>query len=416
MKKIFLFFLLMSFVLTSTAQAGIFIYEPENNAKVFEPIVMLKGVAKNVSSFSINGQPIPLDPKGGFSCGLILAMGKNLVSISAINESGGREQHELRLQRLKTFPDIEEYFKGKKHWARGEIIKLATLGFIEGYPDDSFYPGNPITRGELATWLAKVKGLPIPKLDRDVFLDVPKEHWRAPSVKAVVEASFMGGYDNQSFGLDDPISRREAAEIAVISEGTQGAQKIIPLFVDVPKEERGAFPIYVARQRGLVKGVPGNLPIFEPDRALTRAEGAVILSRFKRANELVTRLDDFSQGYTADKLCSINVQPKISFFTAVPTTITKGQENVLAFRVALVPREAFAPISKVKIDLRPLGGLSNIEMYDSGESGDEIAADFVYSLNASLKPLESGSFRIKASVVDKLGWESEREISVLVVD
>ena len=406
----FLFFLLMT-----AARAEIYLSEPKDKLQTFEEVVMLKGRGERLENLRINRQKVKINSEGTFSCGLVLRPGKNFVEVLARDRRGKVFTRKLHLLRLITFPDIETLYEGQKHWARNQIIWLATPRFIEGYPDGNYYPGNPITRGELATWIARVKKLKLPRLTQDVYLDVPKEHWRAPFIKAAAEAGYMQSYDRQTFGIDDPVSRREAAEIAVLSEGKGVIEKIRPLFVDVPKEERGAIPIYTARERGLVIGVSKAISVFDPNRALTRAEAAVLLSRFYNSYLTSQWLLNFGEGFSENNFCALNNPPEIVSFKVQPATVKLGTQTNLILQAKIAPRQGLYPISKVKVDLSSVGGVPDAEMYDDGTHGDKSKGDLIYSLSLSLMPDTTGEKKLTVTVVDRLSWEAKRDAALLIL-
>jgi len=401
--------LFLSEALFSPALAIIF--DPQDKTKTFSEILMLRGQVEGKGELKVNGRAIKVGEDGTFTCGLVLNPGKNLVEVR--REEQGQK---LRVLKLVSFPDIEELYDGKKHWARGQIVYLATLGIIEGEPDGNFYPGRAISRGEFATWVARAKKLPLPSLTEDVFFDVPKEHWRAPYIKAVVEAGLMVPFSKDIFGIDEPISRREAAEVAIKTEGLGIVKKIVPLFKDVPKEEKGAEPIYTAWERGLVIGVSKDIPVYDPARALTRAEAATLISRFSSAQASIQFLSDFEVGYTSERLCGVNVSPEILSFSIYPLEVSLRKTTTLKLRAQVASREGFSPLARVKVDLTPLGGLPDAEMFDDGTRGDETARDLIYSLNVSYTPQETGEKRLRVVATDKLGWEGEKEASFLVVE
>jgi hypothetical protein len=415
MKKILaLLFLFLLFA--SGALAGIYIYEPQDKLVTFKNMVMLRGVGKDLEILKINGQTFKFKPDGSFSCGLVLKRGKNYVEIRAFDREKQHFIRALRILSLQTFPDIEVLYEGKKHWARNQIIYLSTLGFLEGYPDGNFYPGNAVSRGEMATWIARIKRLKVQALTEDVFFDVPKEHWRAPYVKAVVDAGYMGGYDARIFGIDDPISRREAAQVAMVTEGLEIKERIKSIFIDVPREEKGALPIYVGRQRGLLKGVYADIPVYDPDRALTRAEAAMLFARFGRSQDSVRYLFNFEKGYSSASYCGLNIAPEILSFAVEPGSVRTGEKTAVRLKGEIAPRQDFSPISKVKVDLSEIGGMPDTEMFDDGSHGDEEKDDLIYSLNISIEPEISGTKILRLSVVDRLGWESEKEASLLILE
>jgi hypothetical protein len=407
-KSLWLFLL---FFLASLASAELKIFNPDDKFMTFGETLMLRGKTAPKAGVAINGVPFAAAADGAFGCGLVLRGGKNLVIVGS-----GEEKKELRVLRMLTYPDVEQDYEGKKHWARGQIVYATTLGIVEGYPDGNFYPNNPVTRGEFATWLAKVKKLPVSSLKSDVFFDVPKEHWRAPFIKAVTDAGYMASFSKELFGIDEPITRREAADVAVKSEGLGIIARITPLFRDVSQQEVGAAPIYTAQEKGLVIGVNPELPIYDPERAITRAEAATLISRFYGAQLGVRSLADFTQGYNTDRLCRLNIAPRIAAFTIDPATVTLGKLSTLKLRVTIASREAFAPMAKVKIDLTEVGGLPDAEMFDDATAGDEIASDLTYSLNISYDPKETGEKLFSVTAADKLGWEGKGEGRLLVVE
>jgi hypothetical protein len=414
MKKSLFFLIILLFFSASKACAGIYLYWPQDKYVTYESVVMLRGVGRDLQILKVNEREITFSPNGSFSCGLVLSPGKNYVEVRALDKNKNHFVNKIRILYLKTYPDIEELYNGTKHWARKQVIDLSTLGLIEGYPDGNFYPGRPITRGELATWIARVKKLKIPTLTKDPFFDVPKEHWRAPFIKAVVDAGLMISYDKNTFGIDDPLSRRNAARIAVAVEDGH-AEKARQIFIDVPHLEKSS-PIYIAKEEGLVKGVREDLPIFEPDRALTRAEAAVLFSRFARTVNSINNLYDFDKGYTKEDYCRINVAPEIISFLVEPMNVKVDGKTVVSLRVKIAPRTGFFPISKVKVDLTEIGGLPDIEMFDDGTHGDVIKGDSVYSLNVSIGHEESGRKFLNVTVIDRLGWESQKRTSLLILE
>ena len=51
------------------------------------------------------------------------------------------------------FSDIED------HARKNDILKLVSLGIIDGYPDGTFKPENPVTRAEFAKLIVTAMGL-----------------------------------------------------------------------------------------------------------------------------------------------------------------------------------------------------------------------------------------------------------------
>ena len=225
----------------------------------------------------------------------------------------------------------------------------------------------------------------------------------------------MQGYDDNSFGIDDPISRKEAADVIVRAEGLGIIEKIKNIFLDVPWKEQGAAPIYSAREKGLVFGVSRELPIYDPDRALTRAEAATLIFRFESIQRKAADLDDYQSGFNQKSYCRIDIPPQILWFSVDPAVVSANQSVNLKLRAKIGPRNNFVPLAKVKVDLRPLGGIPDAEMFDNGTGGDELSGDGVYSLNLNLTPAESGEKSLQVTATDQLGWETKKGANLTVI-
>ena len=50
-----------------------------------------------------------------------------------------------------SFPDVDS-----GHWASGSIAAAASQGWLEGYPDGTFRPDQPITRAEAITVINRI--------------------------------------------------------------------------------------------------------------------------------------------------------------------------------------------------------------------------------------------------------------------
>ncbi|OGC35348.1 hypothetical protein A2462_06995 [candidate division WOR-1 bacterium RIFOXYC2_FULL_41_25] len=409
MRKIGIFIVVL-FLFVAAVSADLRITQPKDKTITLKQVLNLEISGKNLGELSINNQLVGLGLNDSFACALFLRDGKNYVKVSG---SKG-DTKALRILKLKTFPDIEELYNGKKFWGKSIVVSMATLGYIEGYPDRYFYPTNAIARGEFASWLARVKKMPLPDLSKDVFYDVPKEHWRAKHIKAVLEAGYMTGISADNFGLDDFLLRREAAKIAVLAEGFP-LHEFQPVFVDVAADSQYAQYIYTAFANGLVEGVSRKIKAYDPDRELRRVEAAALLSRFKQVKQEMVRLYNFNQGYNEENFCRVNIAPGILSFAVKPKEIEVGKKSVIRFNLELSPRGNFFPVSKVLIDLSPLGGLPDVELYDDGTNGDKVKGDSIYSLNVSLTPEKKGQNIINATVVDELGWESQATTSLRIV-
>src|SRR3989339_13427 len=189
-----------------------------------------------------------------------------------------------RIENLKTFIDVPS-----DYWAKDAIEHLATLGMIEGYPDNTFRPEQPLTRGELAVLLVKAKGFGVDKsIKEDLFIDVDKDNWAAPYIKVALEKNYVSGYGDGKFKPWKVVDKAEAITVL-----TKFAGLIIPPTVssnpysDVNKIHWAARYIIAAKEAGFLEYLSGGL--FEPNNPFTRAEAAEVIGKMKFAKERIQK-------------------------------------------------------------------------------------------------------------------------------
>ena len=102
----------------------------------------------------------------------------------------------------KTFKDVDS-----SHWAYEVIQKAAEAGWISGYPDGSFKPDQPITRGEVVTITNRMLNRFADEdyVDHNLnkiinYTDIDKSHW---AYYPVVEATNAHKYERKSNGKDE---------------------------------------------------------------------------------------------------------------------------------------------------------------------------------------------------------------------
>jgi len=184
---------------------------------------------------------------------------------------------------LETFSDVPSGF-----WAKSPIEFMATLGVMNGYFDGKFRPDDAVSRAELATMLVKLKELDVNDATSDPFPDVSKDYWAARYVKAVSYMNLMGNYPDGTFKPDKKVTRVEG--LVILSRFTEAAEPgslTKDPFVDVPQKHWAAKNITAAQNYGLLDYLIGKK--FEPDKELTRAEVAELLSKTSSGKDRIRK-------------------------------------------------------------------------------------------------------------------------------
>jgi len=403
-----------SFNSTLAAQPSLEVFKPKDKLITEADRLEVKGRCQGIKKLMVNAEVIDILANGEYKAGIVLKPGKNLIKITAFDHSGKKYSRNIRVLRIVTFPDLNKLYKGNPYWAKKAVINLATLALIEGEPSGNFEPKKNVSRGEFATWIARAKGLKVFEPKKDVFFDVPKEHWRAPYIKAVVEKGYMKGIGKDKFGIDDLIIRGDASRIANRAEGLQKLRATKKLG-EIPPNQKYSNDIYTSYKASIMKGVSRGALKFEPKRPLNRAEAASLLIKMKRVKYLAKALFDFSKGYDISRLSKVNTVPIIKELNVWPKEAPPDGKTAVGITAEVWDRQGRKDVSLVKVDLRELGGPPDAKLYDDGTFGDVNPSDGVYTLAITIpENVETGRKKIVVTAMDKSGWYNSKETFILV--
>lgn len=160
------------------------------------------------------------------------------------------------------------------HWAEKYINQAVDKGFVKGYPDGRFLPDKAVTRAEFTTMVNKALGNSgTANLN---FVDVPYSEWYYSDVSKAVAATYVAGYDDNTFKPNSPISRQEAAVMIARFVPTYGESGNLKAYSDYRSIADWA---YAAMQKVNGKGYIGayNDGKIHPTDQLSRAQTAKII-------------------------------------------------------------------------------------------------------------------------------------------
>jgi len=158
------------------------------------------------------------------------------------------------------------------HWAEESIKKLMDRGVIEGYPDGTFRPEENITRAEFAALLVKAFGLDVS--GEKVFADTAG-HWAQSIISTAEYHDIVSGYDEDTFGPNDPVTRQEVA-VMIVQAAQLDPKANLPAFADADSISPWAKDaIARATAAGVIKGYPDET--FQPQGKASRAEAVTVL-------------------------------------------------------------------------------------------------------------------------------------------
>jgi|GEM_PF-2505416 len=109
---------------------------------------------------------------------------------------------------------------------------VSAMGFMNGFPDGTFRPDEQLSRGEAAAVLSRIYGLS--GFGVAQFTDT-NNHWSFNYVALSADRSIINGYPDNTFRPNNPLSRAEATALLVRADGRNPMSHIQQQhFVDVP--------------------------------------------------------------------------------------------------------------------------------------------------------------------------------------
>ena len=168
--------------------------------------------------------------------------------------------------------EISELSDINDHWAQKNIEQLVACGAVGGYPDGTFKPDNTITRAEFVTIV--VKAFKLENQSGKTFADTAS-HWAGDYITCAVASGIVTGYDVDTFGPDDLVTREQmAVMISKAAKPPMAAEEF--QFIDSDSISGWArSAIAAATLNGIMKGYPDNT--IQPQGNATRAEAVTVI-------------------------------------------------------------------------------------------------------------------------------------------
>jgi len=191
----------------------------EDNIVTYDDKIEVVGKVKPGVEVYVNELHAATSDDNTFRVVVPLQTGKNLIVVEARYE-GEKKNWKYKVLR-KVRVSVAGAKKEELAARRQRVEELVTLGVIEVSPEAEFKLDASITRGELATWLAKASGLRLPKVEKDLFSDVKRDHPLAPYIKAVVDWNLLQPFPDGTFRPEAAVSKEEGEKLFGMLKRTQ---------------------------------------------------------------------------------------------------------------------------------------------------------------------------------------------------
>lgn len=138
---------------------------------------------------------------------------KLIAEISYEDKTLATMENNIEVSKTKINEEMFTDLVGTKYLDAVKILN--GLNILNGYPDGTFKPENPITRAEFTVIATKLANLTVADIQSTElrFSDVANEHWAKNFIILAYENSIISGYPDNTFKPDNNVTYQEALTI-----------------------------------------------------------------------------------------------------------------------------------------------------------------------------------------------------------
>ena len=160
---------------------------------------------------------------------------------------------------------------------------LAWWDVAAGTSPTTFTPGDTVTRGQLASFVARTiefSGGTLPDGSTQRFRDVPGHHAHADTIRALTATGVIAGYGDGTFRPNEPVTRAQMARMLVQGHEHRTRARLPAPQRDWFFDDQGAHERVVnqAVEAGWAAGTGDGR--FQPGASLQRAQLALFVTRW----------------------------------------------------------------------------------------------------------------------------------------
>ena len=155
-----------------------------------------------------------------------------------------------------------------------------TVGCSPTHPD-LFCPGRVVTRAQMVAFLARALGLENSAAAlTSHFVDVSGGAWYSPYLERLADLGVVEPYEDGTFRPSEPLTRRDMAVfLARAFAHISSAAEPVGAFEDVPAGAPGAAEVEAVLAAGVTRGCSAEPMRYCPEESVTRAQMASFLIR-----------------------------------------------------------------------------------------------------------------------------------------
>jgi len=180
---------------------------------------------------------------------------------------------------MSAFSDLD-----RKLWYHDGVHWALENGIMSGYTDGTFGPNDAISRAMIVSMLYRIEGKPAADHDMS-FKDVEEGKWYTEAIRWAASKGIVAGYNDESFGPNDVLTREQLAAILyryakLKGQGFTGMWAFPLNFDDASEVSSWAYEAMCwMTMNGVIMGTGNNK--LSPKGSATRAQVANMLKRYE---------------------------------------------------------------------------------------------------------------------------------------
>lgn len=262
---------------------------PAREQIIIKDKLQVKGINRHLTPTFINGKKITVHPDGRFLETITLgSMGRHIVVVSFLTPDNQIYNWMAKVIRMDK-PENRKLNNDER-----DIPLFMNSKFVYAENRD-LNTNEPITRSELAFFIARLHNVPLLPTRTAPFSDLPASHWAAPSVRYCVDKEIMKEFPGGNFNPDRPVTRLEyVITMCRAFRLTPSKEAGVLPFKDIDPEDWTARYIRLALDKNLIADTS---PIFNKEQALTRKEFIQFIRQLPEVKNQLMMFADFTNGF-----------------------------------------------------------------------------------------------------------------------
>ncbi len=142
-------------------------------------------------------------------------------------------------------------------WAQHAVEHVRDENIMKGFGDRTFRPKKALNRAEAVTLLLRAKNLEYDEIPvQDAFVDVPKDAWFAKPISKAIEQGWIEGFSDETFRPGQLVNKAEFATLIKRAYSLEREEN--PGFLDVPSKVWFAKPVFSLAANDLIRNLSRN--------------------------------------------------------------------------------------------------------------------------------------------------------------